>query len=43
MLFQGGASPFFDLPGDMERERPQIFRFGKLTFRKVSYKFVKTV
>lgn len=42
MLFRG-ASPFFDLLGDMERERPKIFRLRKLTFRKVSCKFVKTV
>ena len=43
MLFQGEHPLFsaFRAPG--KEDIYKIFRFKKLTFRKVSYKFVKTV
>ena len=43
MLFQGGASLFSTFRATWKESVHKIFRFKKLTFRKVSYKFVKTV
>ena len=43
MLFQGGASPFSTFRATVKESVHKIFRLRKLNFRKVSYKFVKTV
>lgn len=43
MLFQGEHPLFSTFRAPGKEDIYKIFRFKKLTFRKVSYKFVKTV